>query len=178
MTSPSETEPPTRPPASEPEKKSGADAATYATRIKRGPKGQFLPGNPRPPQELIARRSPELKALCRMRTVTDLEKLDELVATAKDPWVVIECIKIRFQYGWGKPITVNGPAVQVNVGPQGVTVESSEDAFYRASLSRSANADELLALYAERRRQAAAVAIEGESAAADADTAAAPGGSG
>ena len=58
MTSPSETAPEksataddrgaTQSPASEPEKKSGADAATYATRIKRGPKGQFLPGNPRP----------------------------------------------------------------------------------------------------------------------------------
>lgn len=63
-------------------------------------------------------KDPDLRAACRLRAMSDLERLDVIIAKSRDEWLVLEAIKTRFQYGFGKPVTAHlgGPLVNVNIG--------------------------------------------------------------
>jgi len=75
--------------------------------------GRFIDRKPGPGRP---RKDPDLRAACRMRTLTDLERLDAIIAKSKDQWLVLEAVKLRFQYGYGKPVTaIGGPLVNVNL---------------------------------------------------------------
>jgi hypothetical protein len=85
--------------------------------VKREGNGRFLRGNP--PGPGAPRKDPELRALCIVETVANVDALKKLRDGAKDPWLRLEAIKVMLQYGFGKPALVGGtPLVNIDMRQQ------------------------------------------------------------
>lgn len=113
--------------------------------------GRFVKGSSGNPSGMPA-KVPEVREQCRLRTASDMERLDTMIANSKDEWLVLEAIKLRLQYAWGKPVTIAGPALQVNVGAPGTAVSVHSEDLYRQAMAPDADLDTILAVYDERRR--------------------------